>query len=47
MTEFIDLLKDKVRESLERKQKKIATEISNLEAEFTLVKEIVKNTLSG
>jgi hypothetical protein len=47
MTEFIDLLKDKVRESLERKQKKIATEIANLEAEFTQVKESVENTLSG
>ena len=45
ITEFIDLLRDKVRESLDRKQKKIAREIANLEAEFTTVKDSVKNTL--
>ncbi len=46
LTEFIDLLKEKVAASLVRKQQKIEREINNLETEFKNVKQEVKKTLS-
>lgn len=46
LTEFIDLLKEKVQASLVRKQQKISIEINNLETEFNNVKQEVRKTLS-
>ncbi|MGK7920841.1 MAG: hypothetical protein AB4080_12635 [Trichodesmium sp.] len=45
LTEFLDLLKEKVQASLVRKQQKIEREINNLESEFDNVKQQVIKTL--
>jgi hypothetical protein len=46
LSEFIDLLKTKVQESLERKKKIIDREMKNLNNEFESIKQIVQNILS-
>ncbi len=46
LTEFLDLLKEKVQTSLVRKQQKIEKEINKLESEFDDVKQEVRKTLS-
>ncbi|MEB3343313.1 hypothetical protein [Okeania sp.] len=46
LTDFIDLLKEKVQASLVRKQQKIEKEINRLESDFDNVKQEVKKTLS-
>ncbi len=46
LADFIDLLENKLKESLVRQQERIETEINNLNNEFTEVKQSVKNTLS-
>ncbi|NEP78295.1 MAG: hypothetical protein F6K39_08915 [Okeania sp. SIO3B3] len=45
LTEFLDLLKDKVQASLIRKQQKIEIEMNKLEAEFSNVQQEVRKTL--
>lgn len=46
LADFIDLLENKLKESLVRQQERIETELKNLRNEFTEVKECVRNTLS-
>ena len=46
LTEFLDLLKEKVQASLVRKQQKVEREINKLESEFDDVKQEVRKTLS-
>ena len=46
LTEFLDLLKEKIQASLVIKQQKIEKEINNLESEFDDVKQEVRKTLS-
>ncbi len=47
LLEFIDLLQEKLQQSLERKKKKVESDLRNLSNNFDTVKQIVQKTLSS